>query len=293
MTRLFIVALGSLLLSGCQAALFGVVNARQPAGNTVAHHDIVYDAADGLALDVYAPPNAKNAPVVVFLYGGSWKSGKRQWYRWVGESLAARGIVVVVPDYRLWPKVRLDGFVGDAARAVRWSRDHVGNYGGSASHLFVMGHSAGGHIASLLATDASWLGAVGMKPRELSGFIGLAGPYDFLPLKRDDFIDMFGHTAAEQARSQPVNFVDGDEPPALLLQGQDDSTVWPSNALSLQKHYQAKGEHAEVKMYPGMGHMGILFALRGGKDDAPVLEDVVRFVEHPSPAGPAPTRPAL
>lgn len=293
MTRLIFVALGTLLLSGCQAALFGAVNARQPAGDTVAHHDIAYDTSDGLALDVYAPPNAKNAPVVVFLYGGSWKSGKRQWYRWVGESLAAKGIVVVVPDYRLWPKARLDGFVGDAAKAVRWSRDHVGEYGGSASRLFVMGHSAGGHIASLLATDVSRLGAVGMKPRDLSGFIGLAGPYDFLPLKRDDFIDMFGHTPAEQARSQPVNFVDGDEPPALLLQGRDDSTVRPANALSLQERYEANGERAQVKLYPDMGHMGILFALRGRKNDAPVLDDIVRFVEHTSPAGPAPTPSAL
>ncbi|MDQ7997525.1 MAG: alpha/beta hydrolase [Luteibacter sp.] len=286
MTRLFLVSLGALLLSGCQSALFGVINARQSSTGVVAHHDIVYDPSDGLALDVYGPVDAKNAPVVVFLYGGSWKSGKRQWYRWVGEALASRGIVTVVPDYRLWPKVKLDGFVGDAAKAVRWTHDRVGTYGGDTGRVFVMGHSAGGHIAALLATDARWLGAVGMKPRDLSGVIGLAGPYDFLPLKDDDFIDMFGHTPAEQARSQPVNFVDGDEPPALLLQGQDDSTVRPSNALSLQRRYEAQGESVVVKLYPDMGHMGILFALRGGKKAPPVLDDVVHFVGSRSPATP-------
>jgi acetyl esterase/lipase len=282
MTRLFLVTLGTLLLSGCQSTLFSVVNARQPSAGTVAHQNIVFDAPASLSLDVYSPPNARDAPVVVFFYGGSWKSGKRQWYRWVGEALAARGIVTVVPDYRQWPKVRLDGFMHDGAEAVRWAQQHAGEFGGDTRHLFVMGHSAGGHIAALLATDARWLGAVGMKPRDLSGFIGLAGPYDFLPLTDDDFIDMFGHTAEQQARSQPVNFVEGDEPPALLLQGETDGTVKPSNALSLQRQYEAHGEHVEVKLYPDTGHMGVLFGLGTGKHKAPVLDDVVSFIRKPS-----------
>jgi acetyl esterase/lipase len=282
MTRLLLVTLGTLLLSGCQSALFGVVNARQPSAGTVAHQNIVFDAPDGLSLDVYSPPNAHNAPVVVFFYGGSWKSGKRQWYRWVGEALAAKGIVTVIPDYRQWPKVRLDGFMHDGAEAVRWAHSHAGEFGGDKAHLFVMGHSAGGHIAALLATDARWLGNVGMKPGDLSGFIGLAGPYDFLPLTNDDFIDMFGHTAEQQARSQPVNFVDGDEPPALLLQGETDGTVQPSNALSLQRRYEARGEKVEVKLYPDTGHMGVLFGLRGSDGKRPVLSDVVNFVQKQS-----------
>ncbi|HVI55043.1 MAG TPA: alpha/beta hydrolase [Luteibacter sp.] len=278
MTRLFLAALGSLLLSGCQSALFSVVNARQPSAGVVAHQDIVFDASHGLSLDVYTPPNTHKAPVVVFLYGGSWKSGKRQWYRWVGEALAAKGIVTVVADYRQWPTVRLDGFMHDSAEAVRWAHDNAGEFGGDSAHLFVMGHSAGGHIAALLATDARWLGAVGMKPRDLSGFIGLAGPYDFLPLTNDDFVDMFGHTAEQQARSQPVNFVDGDEPPALLLQGETDGTVKPSNALSLQRRYAMHGEQVELKLYPHTGHMGVLFGLAAGKHKAPVLDDVVAFI---------------
>ncbi|KJV30727.1 alpha/beta hydrolase [Luteibacter yeojuensis] len=276
MTRLLLTSLIALLLTGCQAALFTVVNARQPSAGVVAHRDIPFD--NGLSLDVYSPPDATHAPVVVFFYGGSWKSGKRQWYRWVGEALAARGMVVVVPDYRTWPKAKLDGFMDDAAHAVAWSRGHAAAYGGDASHLFVMGHSAGAHIAALLATDKHWLEAVGMRPRDLSGFIGLAGPYDFLPLTDDSFIDMFGKTPAEQARSQPVNFVDGDEPPALLLQGDADTTVKPSNATSLADRYRARGEAVALKMYPGVKHIGILLALGPSKGKAPVLEDVVTFI---------------
>jgi acetyl esterase/lipase len=279
MIRIFLVTLGSLLLAGCQSALFGVVNARQPSTGAVIHANIAFDAPHGLSLDVYSPPNAAHAPVVVFFYGGSWKSGKRQWYRWVGEQLAAQGIVAVIPDYRQWPAVRLDGFMADGAAAVRWAHDHAADHGGDPAHLFLMGHSAGAHIAALLSTDARWLAAVGMTPKALSGFIGLAGPYDFLPLTNADFIDMFGHTAEAQARSQPVNFVDGDEPPALLLQGESDGTVRPSNALSLQKRYEAHGEEADVKLYPGLGHMGILFALGPWKDKAPVLSDAVTFIK--------------
>ncbi|HEY4092824.1 MAG TPA: alpha/beta hydrolase [Luteibacter sp.] len=279
MTRLLITSLATLLLAGCQSVLFGAVNARQPVGDTVAHQGIPFDGA--LSLDVYTPKNAAHAPVVVFFYGGSWSSGKRQWYRWVGESLASRGIVVVIPDYRTWPKAKLDGFMEDAAHAVAWTKSNVARFGGDPSRLFVMGHSAGAHIASLLATDSRWLKPVDMQPRELAGFIGLAGPYDFLPLKRAKFIDMFGSTPETQARSQPVNFVDGDEPPALLLQGGSDTTVRPSNAQSLARHYGARGEPVTLKIYPGVTHMSILFALGPSKDKAPVLDDISAFIAAP------------
>ncbi|UPG89232.1 alpha/beta hydrolase [Luteibacter aegosomaticola] len=277
MIRLLLALSVVLLLSGCQAALFGVVNARQPPGDAIAHPGIPFDAS--LALDVYAPKDAKNAPVVVFFYGGSWSSGKRQWYRWVGESLAAQGIVVVIPDYRTWPRAKLDGFMDDAAHAVQWAKAHASQYGGDPSRLYVMGHSAGAHISSLLATDKRWLARVDLKPRDLAGFIGLAGPYDFLPLTRPKFIHIFGDTPQAQALSQPVNFVDGDEPPALLLQGDADTTVRPSNAESLANHYKAMGESVTLKIYPGITHMSILFALGPSKDKAPVIEDITHFVK--------------
>ncbi|MEO9079962.1 MAG: alpha/beta hydrolase, partial [Rhodanobacter sp.] len=220
------------LLTGCQAVLFHSLNATASKVDVVVERGLVYDRAHQLALDVYRPRDARNAPVVVFFYGGSWKSGKRQWYHWAGEALAKRGLVVVIPDYRLWPKVRLDGFMQDAAHAVSWTHAHAGKYGGNPSSLFLMGHSAGAHIGALLATDGHWLAGVGMHPRQLAGFIGLAGPYDFLPLKDPDFVDMFGSTHQAQLRSQPVHFVDGDEPPMLLMQGSADKVVQPRNATS-------------------------------------------------------------
>src|ERR1700754_1987171 len=138
------ILLFTLMLAGCHATFFGAVNARQPSANIVTHRDNVFDAAHGLALDVYAPAHAEHAPVVVYFYGGSWMTGKRQWFRWMGEALAAHGVVAIVTDVRLWPKARMDGFMHDGANAVRWARDHAPEFGGDPSHLFVMGHSSGG-----------------------------------------------------------------------------------------------------------------------------------------------------
>lgn len=285
--------LGGGLLSGCQSVLFGTLNATAGKSGVVATRNVVFDPAHQLALDIYRPRNAVHAPVVVFFYGGSWKSGKRQWYRWAGEALARRGVMVVIPDYRKWPAVTLDGFMQDAARAVAWTHAHAAGYGGDPGDLFVMGHSAGGHIAALLATNAHWLDAVGMQPRQLAGFIGLAGPYDFLPLTDPDFIAMFGNTHAEQLRSQPVHYVNGDEPPMLLMQGTTDKLVWPRNALSLARAMQAQHEPVELKLYPGIGHFALLFSLsRPLRYKAPTLADTIQFIlAHPravdAPAGSA------
>ena len=96
--------LGGALLTGCQAMLFSGLNATTSKAGVVVQHGVVFDPVHQLALDVYRPSDASHAPVVVFFFGGSWKSGKRQWYAWVGETLARRGLVVVIPDYRLCPR---------------------------------------------------------------------------------------------------------------------------------------------------------------------------------------------
>lgn len=277
--NVLLVALASVLLGGCQATFFGGLNLVQgrPAG--VARYSVVFNRSKRLALDVYAPADANHAPVVVFFYGGSWMSGKRQWYRWLGRVLAQQGLLVVIPDYRKWPKVRMAGFMQDAAEAVAWAHAHAGDYGGDPQQLFVMGHSAGAHIGALLATDERWLAGVHMHPGQLDGFIGLAGPYDFLPLTDPNFIDMFGSTPQAQQQSQPVHFVDGNEPPMLLLQGLADRVVKPQNARSLASAMQQLDEPVELKLYPGIGHAAILLALSSPfRRKAPVLQDCLDFI---------------
>lgn len=272
---LFIIVL---LTAGCHATFFGAVNARQPSADIVAHKDHVFDATHGLALDVYAPAHAGHAPVVVYFYGGSWMTGKRQWFRWMGEALAAQGVVAIVTDVRPWPKARMDGFLRDGAEAVRWTRDHAAEFGGDPCNIFVMGHSSGGQIAAMLATDKEWLAEVGMKPRDMAGFIGVAGTYDFIPFDEPEFYDIFGHDPKEQARSQPINFVDGDEPPALILQGEKDTVVSPAEAVSFEGRYHQQGEPVELRLYPGVGHEGLLLSFGPFKDKAPVIADTMDFI---------------
>ncbi|WP_064504857.1 alpha/beta hydrolase [Frateuria defendens] len=283
-----------LLLAGCESALFAGFNSADEHHGVAPQRDIVFEPEHRLALDVYAPRHAEHAPVVVFFYGGSWVRGERAWYRFVGTALAAHGVVAVIPDYRKYPKVKMDGFMRDAARAVAWAHDHAGDYGGDAGDLFVMGHSAGGQIAALLATDPQWLAPYRLRPRDLAGFVGLAGCYDFMPIpaREHDMLGMFGRTPAEQERAQPVRFVRGAEPPMLLLQGTADHEVEPSNARSLARAMRGRREDVTLKLYPHVGHLSLLFAVaRPLRRRVPTLADSLTFIRAHPHAGAAPALP--
>jgi acetyl esterase/lipase len=279
----------TLLLSGCEAGLFAGLNTTDRRSGIEAKQGIVFDSQHQLKLDVYEPSDAKDAPVVVFFYGGSWKNGKRNWYRFVGTALASRGIVAVIPDYRKYPHVTLDGFMQDAANAVAWMHRHAVEFGGNSDNVFVMGHSAGGQIGALLLTDPSWLAPYHLRPTDMAGFIGLAGCYAFTAADRHDkdMQSVFGQSDALWASAQPVNFVSGHEPPMLLLQGTADREVDPSNAIALSQTLRSHGDAVTLKLYPGVGHHSLIFALtRPMKNDAPTLEDITNFIRaHSSSSG--------
>ncbi|HTI96236.1 MAG TPA: alpha/beta hydrolase [Rudaea sp.] len=269
---------GVLALAGCADAFFATVDRLEYSRNVVERDRIVFDAGHDLALDAYAPVGASADPVVVFFYGGSWSEGKRHWYRYVGDALAGNGVVVLIPDYRKFPDVRFPAFMHDAAHAVAWAREHAAEFGGDPRRIFVMGHSAGGQIAALLACDKRYLNAVGMKPRDLAGMIGVAGAYAFLPFVEDE-PEIFGDDAQGRYDSQPINFVDGDEPPMLLLQGTDDEEVPPNNAQAMAERAQAMDGTATLKLYPDVGHNRILLALaRGHEAHIPTLADTLAFI---------------
>ena len=166
----------------------------------------------------------------------------------------------------------------DAARAVAWAREHGREFGGDPQRLFVMGHSAGGEIAALLACDKRYLASVGLRPRDLAGMIGVAGAYAFLPFVAHE-PEIFGDDAQGRYDSQPINFVDGDEPPMLLLQGTDDDEVPPHNAQAMAERAQAMDGTAALKLYPGVGHSSILLAFaRGRAGQSPALHDTLDFI---------------
>ena len=269
------------LLGACADVFFATVGSFGPERNLDVRHALVFDAAHGLALDAYLPHAAAAAPIIVFFYGGSWEEGKRRWYRYVGDALASNGAIALIPDYRKFPDVHFPAFMHDAAHAVAWARDHAAELGGDPARIFVMGHSAGGQIAALLAADKRYLAAVGMAPRDLAGMIGVAGAYDFLPFV-DDEAEIFGDDPRGRFDSQPINFIDGDEPPMLLLQGGDDGEVTPQNAEAMSERVQAMGGHASLKIYPGVGHASIMLSFaRGTQARVPSLRDTLAFIANP------------
>ena len=284
--HLFIL-LAACALAGCADVFYATVGGLGSAPGVSERRNVEFDPEHRLSLDVYAPLSAAGAaPVVVFFYGGSWEDGKRRWYKYVGDALARNGVVTVIPDYRKFPDVHFPAFMHDAARAVAWTREHAAEYGGDPQRLFIMGHSAGGQIAALLAADRRYLAGVGLRPRDLAGMIGLAGAYAFLPFV-DDEAQIFGNDAQGRYDSQPINFIDGDEPPMLLLQGKDDSEVPPHNAEVVAERAQAMDGTAVLKIYPGVGHSSILLSFaRGNASTVPALHDALAFIANP-PVAPA------
>ena len=256
--KMSVLSLVTGLLSACSGQKL-LNNLTVGTGYTRASN-IVFDDATGLKTDVYTPAGADNAPIVVFFFGGRWSEGDKNLYEFVGAALAKQGFVTVIPDYQLYPKVKFPAFVQDSAKALRWARDNAGRYGGDANRLFVMGHSAGAYNAAMLATDESYLKAVGGSRQWLSGMIGLAGPYDFLPFTDADIIDMFGPPAG-YAATQPINHVDGKNPPMLLMHGEDDVSVFPKNTRNLANKIKAAGGAVETVFYPKLSHSWIVATL--------------------------------
>lgn len=242
-------------------------------------------------LDVFRPAAAVATPVVIFFYGGAWRSGNKELYRYVGKALARRGYVAVVPDYRIYPEVCYPEFLEDAALAVRWVKDNVGRFGGNPEKIFLKGHSAGAHIAAMLAIDTRWLEKVGLSPgRDIAGLIGIAGPYDYMPLRDKVLMTIFG--GADRPETQPISHVSPGAPPALLMTGGSDRLVEPGNSTRLADRLRGAGNAATVLIYRRVGHYFIIAALAPLlRFIVPVLRDVDAFiatiVQSPSAAQPA------
>ena len=220
--------------------------------------------------------------MVVFFYGGRWQNGDKSLYQFVGEALSSRGFVAVIPDLRKYPQTAYPGFVEDGARAVNWARAQARHYGGDARQIFVMGHSSGAHIAALLALDARWLGDAPVR-----GMIGLAGPYDFLPLKEADLQKIFA-AAEPPESSQPIHHVRRGAPPLLLMHGIDDEIVEVGNSRRLAEAQRAAGGAVTLVEYPKMSHARIIGSLAAPlRPLGSVLDEIERFVRrHAGPPGP-------
>jgi acetyl esterase/lipase len=248
----------ALSLSACSSR--EILNATASDSGYSLTQNIVYDDSTGEKLDIYTPTGASNAPVVVFFFGGRWSSGDKQDYKFVGQALAARGFVAVIPDYRLYPRVHYVELLDDSARAVAWVHTHIGGYGGGSARIVVMGHSSGAYNAAMLALDPQYMVRAGGNRNWIRGMVGLAGPYDFLPITDPDLRDLFGPPETFD-NTQPVFHVDGNNPPLLLFHGGKDETVDSKNTNSLFERVKRAGGSAEKVIYPDLSHSRILDVL--------------------------------
>lgn len=233
-------------------------------------------------LDIWVPENTREGdrlPVVVFFYGGGWNSGERGSYGFAGRALAQRGFVVVIPDYRLVPKAHWPDFLRDSAAAVAWTHEHIAKLGGDPDRIALMGHSAGAYNAVMLALDPIWLREAKSDPAILRGVAGLAGPYDFLPLEKGGSADKAMGKVRPPEKTQPITYARGDAPPLWLATGDEDETVRPRNSQNLAAAIEAKGGSATLRVYPGIGHTGIVMALSAPfRARGPVLEEASDFL---------------
>ena len=272
----------AVLLTGTLAACspLSVVNAVSPAGAVQATPALSYGADPRNMLDVYRPvAGSHDAPVIVFFYGGNWVSGKRQDYAFVGRALAARGFVVVIPDYRLYPQVRYPDFLDDGAAAVVWTVRQIAAHGGDPKNIFLMGHSAGAYNAAMLALDPRWLERQGMTRSMLRGWIGLAGPYDFLPVQNRTTQPVF-NAPDTPLDSQPLRHVSDLAPPALLIAAGKDKLVDPArNTGGLAASLRAAHVPVQEVYYDGVSHATLVASLSNSlKRLAPTLDAVEAFV---------------
>jgi acetyl esterase/lipase len=241
---------------------------------------IDYGKDERQKLDIYVPEGKTGGayPVLVFFHGGAWRDGERDGYGFLGRAFAARGIVTVVADYRKAPAHRFPAFVEDTAATIAWVNANITKYKGDPEKLYIMGHSAGGHLVTMVALDPQWLAAHGLETSAIKGVIGLAGGYDFLPLTTDSSKIALGQWP-RLAETQPITYARADAPQMLLMSGDADTVVKPRNSKSLNAKINELGGRSELKIYPGVDHADIVMAIaRPFRAKAPVIADVMGFI---------------
>jgi acetyl esterase/lipase len=263
-----------------------IVNWTVPGDTYAVTENVAYGPEPAQKLDVYRPREAASAPgpsagypVVVFLHGGNRTSGERSSYRFVGEALAAEGILTVIAGFRLYPQVRYPDFLEDCALAVAWTAREAQRYGGDPGRLHLMGHSSGAYNAAMLALDTRWLSAAGLAPSGLAGWIGLAGPYDFFPMQDPKSQPVFHHPDYP-AGALPVQHVSQTAPPAFLGAASSDRLVDAGqNSTRLAEQLSAAGVPVTLKVYDRVNHYTLIGAFaRPLRWLEPVRRDVVAFV---------------
>ncbi|PHS40869.1 MAG: hypothetical protein COA91_03315 [Robiginitomaculum sp.] len=261
------------LFAACSPVRF--LNTITPSGSYKLAKDIAYGDGERQKLDIYQSSKPKpGAPIVMFIHGGSWDTGSKNIYKFVGEAFASQGYTTVIPNYRLYPDVVYPKFINDTAAAIAYTAKRYPEQG-----LIVIGHSAGAYNAMMATVEPKYLQAQGVEVcRAIAGMVGLAGPYGAFPLKAERLLIIFPdrHTADDA----PVNLIKGPTPPIFMAIGDKDTTVSELHSTALQKLIRARGGKADYKMYPGLNHTDVVKVLSRYFDgDSELKGDILRFIE--------------
>ncbi len=260
--------------------------------------NIAYGSQPRQKLDVYQPdPASSNRtdlgyPVLVYVYGGSWNSGDKELYAPVAQRLLPGGMIVVVPDYRIYPKGKYREQTDDVAAALAWVLENIRDYGGDPARVVLGGQSAGAHLAALAFLDEQWLTKYGHSSAEVCGYYGISGVYDINA--QMDFERSNGGTAPimTAVMEGPDNFTAASPaayvrsrasvPPILLIHGDADETVPISMSENFQTKLVSAGVTSEFLVYEGTGHSGLLFDALAS-DPARLVTDLSKFARECPP----------
>ena len=295
------------LVLGAIAVSFVLIPARAdtaPAFAVKEVHNLEFrDAAPGetspnhRCLDLYLPEGAKDYPVVLLVHGGAWIVGDKNWdgIPAIGRTLAKQGIGAVGINYRLSPSVQHPGHIRDVAEAFAWVHKHIGEYGGRSDQFTIMGHSAGGHLVALLATDDSYLKAVGLSRKNIQGVIGVSGVYqisefglNLVGRRRAGTVEgsdtpferIFGKEPGAAKQASPLAHVQPGLPPFVLVYAERDLPTLGLQALALDAALKANKCETSVVKVEGRNHGTVMWKCSNADD--PVMCAAVNFIRKTS-----------
>jgi acetyl esterase/lipase len=285
LVRATVVAFLCMLISGLLGcSRMALLNAPVPTQDLQVERGISYGSDSRMALNVYRPDDPGPHPVVVFFYGGRWRIGERDQYLFLAQSLASKGYLTVIPDYRLYPNVKYPAFLRDGARAIQWTRDRVREYGGNHDQIFLMGHSAGAYIAAMLSLHPKFLLEAGVSREVVRGTIGLAGPYDFRNLKKGTVVESVFSPAEPLETSYVTRYASHVRSPFLLVAGKRDDTVGFQRTKRFASVLKKHGGEVTTHYYPEANHVGLVLPFAYPLNsypfgwNEPLTEDVDQFI---------------
>ncbi len=245
----------------------------EASSNVEVRKDISYvggDEADAAKhkLDLYLPKDKKNFPVMVFYHGGSWRSGDRSNYPALGMRFAKAGIGVVIPSYRLMPKAPHPAQIEDTAAAFAWVYKNIAAQGGDVSRIYIVGHSAGGHLVALLAMDPKYLKKYGVPETAIHGVAALSGVYDV------SGVGGFGDKGKE---ASPMQYLHANAPPFLVTYCEWDYQSLPKQARDFAAALKAKFVPTKLVYVPGESHISEIVNVV--KDDDPTALALLDFIK--------------